>query len=123
MSMLIIQVFLFIIINGHKCQIDLERNNLYYSNEILFFDSENKYYRAGHFVTTKNGELIIEYSEDATPGGGRLFYRLNPDGRGYYSGNNPIKQIEISKTVETKNENNQNIYAVVVMKQEIFLLI
>ena len=51
-------------------------------------------YRAGHFVTTKNGELILEYSEDTTPGGGRLFYRLKPDGRGYYPGDNPIKQIE-----------------------------
>ena len=61
-------------------------------------------YRAGRFVTTKNGELIIEYSEDATPGGGRLFYRLNPDGRGYYPGDNPIKQIEISETFATKNE-------------------
>ena len=66
-------------------------------------------YRAGHFVTTKNGELILEYSEDTTPGGGRLFYRLKPDGRGYYPGDNPIKQIEINETFATKNEAGDDI--------------
>ena len=62
-------------------------------------------YRAGRFVTTKKGELIIEYSEDETPGGGRLFYRLKPDGRGYYPGDNPIKQFELSEKIEANDEN------------------
>ena len=68
-----------------------------------------KTYRSGHFVTTTNGELIIEYSEDTLPGGGRLFYRLKPDGRGYYPGDYPIKQIEITETYQTKNEKNEDI--------------
>ena len=64
-------------------------------------------YRAGRFVTTKNGELIIEYSEDAVPGGGRLFYRLKPDGRGYYPGDNPIKQFELSDKYEENDEGGE----------------
>ena len=34
-------------------------------NTIIKFNS--KKYRAPEFVTTKDGQLIIEYSEDATP--------------------------------------------------------
>ena len=107
-------IFLFYFISNFliaKCEDFICKNNNKFGNSKCFNNIIKlpKDYRAGHFVTTKNGELIIEYSEDATPGGGRLFYRLNPDGRGYYSGDNPIKQIEISKTVETKNENNEDI--------------
>ena len=67
-------------------------------------------YRSGRFVTTKNGELIIEYSEDEVPGGGRLFYRLKPDGRGYYPGDNPIKQFEISDKYEGNDETGAKRY-------------
>ena len=65
-------------------------------NNIIKLDS-NKY-RAGEFVTTTNGQLIIEYSEDSTPGKGRLFYRLTSDGRGYYTNANPIKEFELNST-------------------------
>ena len=73
-------------------------------NNIIKFDQN--YYRSGHFVTTKNGELIIEYSENGTPGAHRLFYRLKPDGRGYYPGDNPIKEIYINNTINAKDEKN-----------------
>ena len=36
-------------------------------------------YRAGRFVTTKKGELIIEYSQDYQSGGHRLFYHLTQE--------------------------------------------
>ena len=65
------------------------------SNEVKL--DSNKY-RAGEFVTTKDGQLIIEYSEDSTPGKGRLFYRLTSDGRGYYTDANPIKEFELNST-------------------------
>ena len=55
-------------------------------------------YRAGRFVTTKKGELIIKYSQDYQSGGHRLFYHLTQDGRGYYENNNPIKEINIQNT-------------------------
>ena len=55
-------------------------------------------YREGRFVTTKKGELIIEYSQDYQSGGHRLFYHLTQDGRGYYENNNPIKEINIQNT-------------------------
>ena len=89
-----------------KCEDFVCKNNNNFGN-LKCFNNIIKLpldYRAGRFVTTENGELIIEYSEDKTPGGGRLFYRLNPDGRGYYPGDNPIKQIEINETFATKNE-------------------
>ena len=93
-----------------KCEDFVCKNNNNFGN-LKCFNNIIKLpldYRAGRFVTTENGELIIEYSEDATPGGGRLFYRLNPDGRGYYPGDNPIKQIEINKYVETIDEKDVN---------------
>ena len=72
-------------------------------NNIIKLDS-NKY-RSGQFVTTKDGQLIIEYSEDSTPGKGRLFYRLTSDGRGYYTNANPIKEFELNSTyLETFND-------------------
>ena len=65
-------------------------------NNIIKLDS--KEYRAGEFVTTNDGQLIIEYSQDTTPGKGRLFYRLTSDGRGYYTDANPIKEFEMNTT-------------------------
>ena len=77
-------------------------NNIYEFNQ--------NYYRSGHFVTTKNGGLIIEYSENGTPGAHRLFYRLKPDGRGYYPGDTPIKEIFINNTIYGKDEDNKYQY-------------
>ena len=90
------------------CKNNNNFGNIKCFNNIIKLNS--KHYRSGQFVTTKNGELIIEYSEDATPGGGRLFYRLKSDGRGYYPGDNPIKEFEITDKVETINEKNEKIY-------------
>ena len=86
--------------------INLENTNCF--NNIIKFEG-NKY-RAGRFVTTKNGELLIEYSEDSnTPGEGRLFYRLTKDSRGYYDDGNSIKKFNIGNKVSTKDEHGNNI--------------
>ena len=84
---------------------DLSKTNCF--NDILILN--NKKYRSGHFVTTKSGELIIEYSEDDVSAGGRLFYRLTKDNRGYYEDGNPIREFTINYTTATKDEDNKDI--------------
>ena len=90
------------------CVSNRELNNEKCFNNIIKFDNGYKY-RAGRFVTTKEGELVIEYSEDATDGGHRLFYRLTKDGRGYYDDDNSIKEIDIQNIISTKNEDGNDI--------------
>ena len=85
-----------------KSNSNLNNNNCF-SNIIKF---EGNKYRAGRFETTKDGGLIIEYSEDAQPGKGRLFYRLTKDGRGYYDDDNPIREINMTEVKVTRNEKN-----------------
>ena len=48
-------------------------------NEIIKFQGS---YRAGQFSIRNDGVLLIEYSS----GKKRLFYGLNPNGRGYFNG-------------------------------------
>ena len=90
-------------------------------NNIIKLDS--KQYRAGEFVTTKDGQLIIEYSQDTTPGEGRLFYRLTSDGRGYYTDANTIKELEMNSTylATLKDQDDKKKILVDDMKEEIFL--
>ena len=90
-----------------SCISDKSLDNSDCFNNIIKFEDHK--YRAGQFVTTKDGELIIEYSEDATDGRYRLFYRLTKEGRGYYEGDNPIKEIYIDNLIDTKDEDNNNI--------------
>ena len=82
------------------------QNTQCFNNLIIL---NNKAYRSGHFVTTKEGELIIEYSEDSIPGQGRLFYRLTKEGRGYYDDDNPIREFTVTNSFSTKNEKNEDI--------------
>ena len=64
-------------------------------NDVLIFN--NKRYRAGHFVTYKNGDMVVEFSCDGDSGSNhqaRLFYGLKSDGRYYFPNNSPIYEIE-----------------------------
>ena len=63
-------------------------------NDIIKFD--NKKYRAGHFVTYKNGDMIAEFSDDgdSTDGFSRIFYGLKKDGRYYFPDNSPTYEIQ-----------------------------
>ena len=97
--------FLFIKCEEYICK---NNNNIGNSNCFNHIIKLPEKYRSGHFVTTKNGELIIEYSEDDVPGKGRIFYRLKPDGRGYYPGDYPIKQIEMDNAKDGKDEDNKD---------------
>ena len=61
-------------------------------NDVLVFNS--KYYRAGHFVTYKNGDMIVEFSNDGgNSDGARIFYGLTKDGRYYFPNNSPTYEI------------------------------
>ena len=48
-------------------------------NDVLKFS--NKKYRAGHFVTSKNKDLFVEFSDDGgdSDGFSRIFYSANCD--------------------------------------------
>ena len=64
-------------------------------NNIIKIDSNS--YRAGEFVTTQNGELIIEYSEDSgnsLDNNKRLFYGLKKNGRYYFPNESPFNHLK-----------------------------
>ena len=64
-------------------------------NDVLLFNS--KKYRAGHFVTYKNKDMIVEFSDDGahpTDGFSRIFYGLKANGRYYFSDESPTWEIE-----------------------------
>ena len=66
-------------------------------NALLKFS--HKKYRAGHFVTYKNGDMIAEFSDDGGPssnseGYSRIFYGLKANGRYYFPGEIPTFEIE-----------------------------
>ena len=90
------------------CKTNQDLSNTDCFNNIIKFENNN--YRAGRFEKTKDGGLIIEYSENTQPGKGRLFYRLTKDGRGYYENDNPIREFNITTVKDTKNEKNDDIH-------------
>ena len=67
-------------------------------NDRIIFDNK---YRAGHFVTTKENVLIIEYSNDGT-NYQRFFYGLNPNGRYHFPNESAFKYFS------AKNPDNDN---------------
>ena len=95
----------------YKCDYASCKSNSNLNNNNCFTNIikiEGNQYRAGRFETTKDGGLIIEYSEDSLPGKGRLFYRLTKDGRGYYDDDNPIREINMTEVKNTKDEGGTN---------------
>ena len=53
-------------------------------NRILYLNRDDRHYRAGHYATSKDGDLIIEYSGDG-PSQYRMFFGLQKNGRGYFN--------------------------------------
>ena len=80
-----------------KCAKNTLITNTTCFNDVLKF--ENKYYRAGHFVTYKNGDMIAEFSDDngSSDGFSRLFYGLKKNGRYYFPNNSPTYEIKNKK--------------------------
>ena len=67
-----------------------------FNNIIQINKGDNRYYRAGHFATSKNGDLIIEYSGDG-PSDYRLFYAFKKNGRGFFN-DSYIKEKQLTKS-------------------------
>ena len=87
---------LFININCQFCLTNRNIDNSQCFNNVLYFDIDNKHYRAGHFAINSKGDIIIEYSYLQY----RLFYGLTKDGKTYFP--NITKEIEItSDTIES----------------------
>ena len=59
---IILPFFLLLFINCEACRSGLSITDLECFNEIIYFDIENRNYRAGHFAMNSKGDLIIEYS-------------------------------------------------------------
>ena len=74
-------------------------NNEQCFNNILKFDHKN--YQTSNFAKNKNGDLVIEFSEDNEISSSRLFYGLTKDGRYFFKN-------QSSYTYEL-NINNENI--------------
>ena len=62
-------------------------------NDILIFD--NMRCRAGHSALNKDGLFILEFSNDGETGT-RVFYGLEPNGRYYFSDENPTKEVTLT---------------------------
>ena len=82
-------------INSESCKNYNNFSNKDCFNNILIFN--NKKYRAGHFAENKNGDMIIEYSDDL-PGKSRLFYGLKKNGNYYFADEKATKEIEDIKS-------------------------
>ena len=63
-------------------------------NDVLRFN--NQKYRAGHFVTYKNKDVIAEFSGDSVDSDRlhRIFYGLKANGRFYFENDSPTYEIE-----------------------------
>ena len=84
-----------------KISISVVENSCYqvydYENEDCFNDKIKFHnnFRAGHFVTLKDGSLIIEYSSDAV-NYERFFYGLKKNGRYYFENESAFKRFKVT---------------------------
>ena len=87
-------IFLFFIlikirmIYSNSCKESNTTTNTECFNNVIIFD--DKKYRAGHHALNKNGDMIIEYSSEAS----RLFFGIKENGMYYFGDNIPTKVIE-----------------------------
>ena len=77
------------IIHCNFCKENNAISNTDCFNNIIIFD--DKKYRAGHHAINKDGDIIIEYSAQAS----RLFFGLKNNGLYYFGDNTPTQVIEI----------------------------
>ena len=109
LALFIISFFLLKNTNSQTCKEYPIINNINCFNEIKIINIENKYYRAGHFATNSQGNMIIEYSFENY----RLFYGIDTNGKLLYP--NGAKEIEISNDTIASNVLNRyesvNIFA------------
>ena len=75
------------------CYNGIQLTNTLCFNKVIFFEFENKEYRAGHFAMNSKGDIIVEYSYLQY----RLFYGLKKDGNYYFP--ERTKEIEITSDI------------------------
>ena len=91
-------------------------------NNVLKFDS--KKYRAGHFVTYKNGDMIAEFSDDGalgdnTVGYSRIFYGLKENGRYYFPDESPIWEIQNIGKIDNARGRYESLNLLVVKEDDL----
>ena len=111
------------IINFSYCSICSQKDKISNKtcfNDVLIFD--NKKYRAGHFVTYKNGDMIAEFSDDGgstTDGYARIFYGLKTNGRYYFPNENPTFEIENIGIIDGDRGRYESLNEIVVTEDDL----
>ena len=81
-----------------------------------------KSYRVAQFATDKNGNMIIEYSNDKSGSHEyRLFYGLKKNGRNYFENNNAHKIIKIETDEAAKGRYESRILFILIRINNIYL--
>ena len=63
-----------------------------------------KYYRSGNFASNKNGDMIIEYSNDhENVYNKRLFYGIKKNGRYFFTNEEAYKEKEVNNPNNDRN--------------------
>ena len=78
----------------NTCKNNAKINNKECFTDIILFNQKD--YRSGHSVITKNGDLIIEYSRNSEYSE-RLFYGIKSDGSSYFPNNSFIKVMNLTE--------------------------
>ena len=89
-------------------------------NDVLKFDSSK--YRAGHFVTYKSKDMIVEFSDDdmsdQSYGYKRIFYGLKENGRYYFPNESPIWEITNIGSLGNNRGRYESLNQLVVVKND-----
>ena len=88
-------------------------------NDILIFNG--KKYRAGHFVTFKNKDMIVEFSDDGGTNDGfsRIFYGLKANGRYYFPNESPTWEIENIGIIDSARGRYESLNLIVVTEDDL----
>lgn len=100
--------------NSNECKSNATLNNKKCFNQLYIFN--HKKLKKGQFFTNKNGDLIIEYSDDERPND-RIFYGLKKDGVNYFQTENGFYEytsegITIDESANSVRKHNSMSYFV-----------
>ena len=97
---------------GHGCDEYFSSiNNPYCFNNILIFDQ--KKFQANNFAMNKNGDFVVEFSEDNILSSSRLFYGLIKDGSYFFNNQSSyIKEINIEYNETKRTYDFYNYYGI-----------
>ena len=101
-------------VNSNECKSNATLNKKKCFNQLYIFN--HKKLKGGQFFTNKNGDLIIEYSDDERPND-RIFYGLKKDGGNYFQTENGFYEytsegITIDESANSVRKHNSMSYFV-----------